>query len=305
MIWSISSHKTFTRCNRQWFYKTVLADGRAKKNPERVEATRLSKLKTIDGWRGDIVDQILSEHLIKKIRFKEEIPLDYFLSLARRIFEKQYEIETQPIIEGNTRQFGFVDIEYGKEIPIEKKKQAWNDIELALSNIIKNEELINELKSAEILYPQCIMTFTYEGTTIKAIPDLIAFYRNKPPKIFDWKVHTFGTHSNEEQLLLYAVALKHCKPHKVFPKYLENYLVNDIALTEVQLIANGTGYSRHYKATDKKVNELSEMISNSRLQMFGVNQDLKYDEINADEFETTYDPDNCLNCGFKKLCKQI
>ena len=30
-MWSISAHKQFKRCQRQWFYKNIMADGRVKK----------------------------------------------------------------------------------------------------------------------------------------------------------------------------------------------------------------------------------------------------------------------------------
>jgi hypothetical protein len=305
MIWSISAHKTFKRCPRQWFYKNILSDGRVKKVPERIEATRLSRLKTIDAWRGQIVDRVLSEILVRKIRQKENVSFEYLLSFAKSIFDRQLQLEIISTNEDINYQIELVDTEYGKEISTDKKQQAWLDIELALKNVLQNKELIIELKDAELLFPQRPLTFTYEGTTIQAIPDLIAFYSNKPPKIFDWKVQTFGTHPNEEQLILYALALKNCNPHKDFPKYLDTYTVQDIRLTEVQLIANDTGYLRNYKATEEKVQELSEIIAYSRLQMYGANQEKKYNETSADVFETAFDPDDCFNCGFKKLCKQV
>jgi PD-(D/E)XK nuclease superfamily len=305
MSWSISSHKTFKRCPRQWYYKNTLADGRVKRVPERIEATRLSKLKTIDAWRGDIVDQVISEYLIKKIRFKENISLKDTISIAKNIFDKQFEMESRPRIDGQNYQFGFIDVEFGRTIHKEKLEQAWFEIELALNNFTNNSDLQKELYEAELLFPQRPITFTYEGTSIKAIPDLIAFFRNKSPKIFDWKVNYMGTTPNEEQLIIYGIALKHCNPHKDFPQSLEKYKLNEIRLAEVQLIANEIGFMRNYSATDKKVEAISELIEYSRLQMYGINQDKKYDEISAEEFATTADPDNCFNCGFQKLCKQF
>ena len=61
MIWSISESKTFKRCQRQWYFKNCVASALAKKDPIRREAYLLSKLQTISGWRGQIVDSVLSE----------------------------------------------------------------------------------------------------------------------------------------------------------------------------------------------------------------------------------------------------
>lgn len=305
MIWSISSYKTFKRCPRQWYYKNIVADGKVKNDPFRVEITRLSRLKTIDAWRGDIADQIISEELVRQIRFKNKLSIKNTIDLARRVFDKQFEMESKPLEEVLKHQFGFIDFEFGREIPKEKLERAWSEIELALNNFINNLELINELLDAEVLFPQRPLTLTYEGIGVQAVPDLIAFFRNKPPKIYDWKVHFEGTTPNDEQLVLYALALKHCNPHKDFPEILKEYDVSEIRLAEVQLIANQFGFIRNYNATEKKVEEVNGLLDYSRLQMYGMYQLKKYKDTNANEFITTADPDNCFNCGFQKHCKQV
>lgn len=305
MIWSISSYKTFKRCPRQWYYKNIVADGKVKNDPFRVEITRLSRLKTIDAWRGEIADRIISEELIKRIRLKDKSIIKNAIDLAQRIFVKQFEMESKPLNEVGNHQFGFIDTEFGRPIPEEKLERAWSDIELALNNFMDNSELIDELCESESLKPQRILTLTYEGIGIQAIPDLIAFFRNKPPKIYDWKVHFEGTTPNEEQLVLYALALKNCKPHIDFPESLNKYDVSEIRLAEVQLIANESGFTRNYKANDRKVEEVNDLLDYSRLQMYGMYQLKKYKETNANEFATTADLDNCFNCGFQKHCKQV
>lgn len=305
MIWSISSYKTFKRCPRQWYYKNIVADGKVKNDPFRIEITRLSRLKTIDAWRGEIADRIISEELIRKIRSKDNLIITNTIALARKIFDKQFETESLPLNEVEKHQFGFIDTEFGRVIPKEKLERAWSDIELALNNFINNTELINELYDAKLLIPQRTLTLTYEGIGMRAIPDLIAFFSNEPPKIYDWKVHFEGTTPNEEQLVLYALALKNCNPHVGFPESLKKDKVDEIRLAEIQLIANESGFTRNYQATEKKVEMINELLDYSRLQMYGMYQLKKYKETTANEFATTADPDNCFNCGFQKHCKQV
>jgi hypothetical protein len=304
MIWSISSHKTFKNCPRQWYYKSIVSDGKVKKIPERVEVTRLSKLKTIDAWRGEIVDRTISEFMVLKIKQKQKVTIDQLIRFAKNIFNKQYDAITGKW-DGWKPSFGFIDIEFGREIKDEKLQQAWNDIELSFTNLLNNESLLRDLYEADLLLVQCSLMIKFGDVSVKGTPDLIAFFKNKPPKIFDWKVHTFGTSANEEQLVLYAYLLKKCNPHINFPSYLSNYKIQDIALSEVQLIANEDGFVRNYQIDDEKIEELEQLISNSILEMYGASDLKKYGEIGASDFDvTTYD-ENCINCPFKKVCNQV
>ena len=66
MVWSVSTAKMFERCQRQWFYKTKVANAVAKDEVRQL-AYRLSKLQSISGWRGNVVDQVLSSEVIPAI----------------------------------------------------------------------------------------------------------------------------------------------------------------------------------------------------------------------------------------------
>jgi hypothetical protein len=52
VIWSISDSKTFRRCQRQWFYKSIAGNAKAA-DPVRHRLYLLSKLQSISAWRGD------------------------------------------------------------------------------------------------------------------------------------------------------------------------------------------------------------------------------------------------------------
>ncbi|AEI52169.1 PD-(D/E)XK nuclease family protein [Runella slithyformis] len=309
MNWNISAYKTLEKCPRRWFYQDKAANGNAKNDKERVEITRLKKLKTIDGWRGDIVDQIISEVLILKIKRKERVVLEDLLQVARNIFDKQFLLASGQLsdINGRPPEFVFIDTEFGRTISEEKKQQAWRDIELAIYNFINDELLMKELREANLLLAQWMIPFMYKNINVTAIPDLIAFYNHKPPKIFDWKVHTNGTHPSEEQLLTYAIALTRTKPQDQYSRFVSGLSVNDIGLTEVQLIANNTGFKRHYQCDSDSVKDIERLISGSVLKMYGMDGTKKYKELSAEDFETIYYAysEQCYNCPFQKPCKQI
>jgi len=63
-MWSFSNGRIFDKWQRWWFYKNHVANANATKNPLQREAYLLSKLQTIWGWRGEIVDHVISEKIV-------------------------------------------------------------------------------------------------------------------------------------------------------------------------------------------------------------------------------------------------
>ena len=59
MRWSYSSSRSFKQCQKQWFFKNVVASAKSK-DPFRRRAYMLSKLQSISAWRGKIVDDVIS-----------------------------------------------------------------------------------------------------------------------------------------------------------------------------------------------------------------------------------------------------
>ncbi|MDO1449552.1 PD-(D/E)XK nuclease family protein [Rhodocytophaga aerolata] len=304
MIWSPSAHKIFSRCPRQWFYKNVMADGRVKKDPLRIEATRLSKLKTIEAWRGMVVDQVISDFIIPRLNRKMTIVKDEVISIARKIFDKQFELACLAPQNYSKIEVGLLEIENGSSISSEQIEKAWAEVESALNNFLLDEELQSELKSGDYLVPQRPLTFKVGSFSVRGFPDLILFRQNSPPIIYDWKVHFFGTISYEQQLMVYALALTRIKPHVDFERYIIGHVGEDIRLTEVQLISHNSNYKRHYYVTSSKLEEIESFISDSLLKMYLAGGYRKYSEISASDFDTTHYPENCTFCSFTKLCKK-
>ena len=86
----------------------------------------------------------------------------------------------------------FLAVERGEEISVEEFAGAWQEIEQALKNLFGMTDLLSELHQAEFVMAQRALQFKHGDVTVKAVPDLVAFYRTKPPLIVDWKVHFFG-----------------------------------------------------------------------------------------------------------------
>jgi hypothetical protein len=313
MIWSISGHKQFSKCQRRWFYSNVVADARVKNDTFRKEVTILSRLQTVDAWRGTIVDDIISRLLVNAINKKRPIIKDYFLKEAMIAYEAQLEYAIFQTYRDPSRNIlddknfaAIINCELGATLDEQHLKQAKSDINNALTNLLDNKSFIDYLKSATHLVSQRSLLYYFDRFYVRAIPDLIAFFENEPPHIFDWKVHIFGTNSYDEQLISYAVALfkvAQKKPHSDFPLNIGQYSIFDYKLTEYQLL-HPERIKRDYVVDSESLEELSLKISGGIIEMYMAGCNRKYSELTPENFSTTSFFENCNNCPFIKICNQ-
>lgn len=304
-MWSFSNSRIFKKCQRQWFYKTILANAIAK-DPIRHEAYLLSKLQTIYAWRGSIVDQVISTMIVPAIEGRRSLNYSKLIREARVAFDQQLKFA----IANRMREPGFKlkdagdtfaalhEVEYGTGITQESIEKAWQDVEQALTNFLHMEDLQRLLSSANHLVAQRALTFSYEGYSVKMVPDLIAFYNRKAPLIIDWKVHTFGTQDYRTQLACYALALTRCKPHADFPRTLKQFSTLDIELLEVQLL---TKQQRFYNLNDNDLERLETFIVSSAIQMELLTGNDKK-TLSPGDFQVANRPETCLSCSFRSLC---
>ena len=310
MIWSISTYKEFQRCQRKWYLNHKVAS-RSLKDSFRREIHFLSELESIDSWRGKIADYTISEFIIPKLNKKQTFAKDEVIDYAKKVARarynfakgKRYRDVDLKKTEHNYDYAAIYDFEYNNSDNnlSNKFKIAMNEAETALTNFMNNIELIEKLKSAEYLVKQRNLKFKFHDITVQAVPDLIAFFTNKPPLIADWKVHYFGTKTFNEQLLVYSFALKSCNPHKDFPALLNNYSITDIDLLEYQLLKN---IVRSYKTDEDHIEFISDYIAGGINLMKRKKCDEKYEKLDINDFDKTYYIDACLTCSFKKICKE-
>lgn len=306
MFWSISESRTFKRCQRQWFFKNLLGNAVAK-DPTRREAYLLGKLQTVSAWRGNIVDSVVSDLVVPAIQYRRTVSLEQAVAHARNLFDTQLAFARRhPLrdkglspakLEGEFA--AFYAIEYGTGVSDEELDRAWQEIETALGNLFALTELFAELREATLLCPQRALQFSHSGMTVRAVPDVVVFFRDKSPLIVDWKVHAFGLHEAWLQLATYAVALVRCNPHKDFPGNLSRWRASDVRLTEVQLLTNRL---RHYTLGEDDEDLVDGYIAESVTQMLCATEGKKGKDLLATDFPTTSSPDACQRCPYRKLC---
>ena len=305
MIWSISDSKTFRRCQRQWFYKKM---GNAiATDPSRRRLYLLSKLQSISAWRGQIVDTVISEIVIPAVTSGRRVTLEQAKIRARHLFDRQLGCarKHELMVPGfSPTQLGadfaaFHAMEYGGELCDEEINKAAEEVDQALTHLFSMTDLKDLLKSASALIPQRALIFSHSGVSVRAVPDLIAFFESRPPVIVDWKVHVFGIDEAWLQLAAYALALTRCKPHKDFPTALKTFSAAQIELVEVQLLTN---HVRRYSLADEEVESAEAYIAGSATEMLLALQGRKVQQLSADEFNVARFPGSCQSCQFRSVC---
>lgn len=170
MIWSISGDKQFKACKRQWYYRNIVADGKVKKDPFRREVTILSKLQNIEAFRGRIVDDVISRHLVNTLNRGISPRKDYYINEALNSFTRQLAFakiqnyrDPSIKISQEPNYAALYEYEFDGGLSLEAERQAREDIETALTNFIENRTLIEYLRSASVLVSQRPLTYRFEG----------------------------------------------------------------------------------------------------------------------------------------------
>jgi len=303
--WSFSGSRLFQKCPRQWYFKTAIAEPRSKDTTRR-EAYLLSKLQTVYSWRGSLVDQVILMRYVPTLKRGKRVMLGDMLKYGREIFDRQIKFGLahrlrepgMKVTETGDAFAAFFDVEYGDGIAKSDIKAAWEDVEIALTNLAGMHELQAELESATHLIPQRSLTFTLDGIKATGQPDLMAFFAAQPPLIVDWKVHTYASSDYRLQLALYALALTNCKPHSDFPKEQPSYEPTDMHLLEVQLLTNQL---RNYQLTAEDIDAASNYMARSALNMEMTVQG-DDGETTSDDVPVTLNSEECQRCPFRSMC---
>lgn len=303
MTWSFSAHRTFQQCPRQWFYKNILANARAK-DPLRREAYRLSKLERLQAWRGKIVDTVLSETVIPSMAWRRPRTLAEAQAKARDLFEQQraqrlagYANLAHPATSSGLE--AFFEVEYGLPLTDAMFAEAWGEIEASLRNFFQNDNLRTLLGGAMRLIPQRPLSLRHGEVTVRVVPDLIVFRYSDPPIVLDWKVNARPLRDYWLQLVTGAIALTRGKPHRDWPAGAANYSPAQIQLFEVQLLA---GHIREHRLPESDVDEVEDFIAVSAMDMQLAGADEAAVGRQPEDYPVAHEPDACQRCPFRKLC---
>jgi len=305
--WSISKSKLFTKCQRKWYYQTIVASPTSN-DPLRKQAYQLKQLQSISAWRGSIVDRVIQHFIVPQIKRHTAPSEESVLEYAKGLMDKQIAFGKDKkhlcgdVSKSSSEDYcAFFDLEYGTCLEQDKIAVAEQEVCTALKNLLSSsflkaivEENLYVIAQREVGYP------LVEGVQISCTPDMVVFYKDKAPLIADWKVHVFGTTEAWLQLGIYAVALYKAKPHKDFPSNgFKIQSPTEVRMVEFQLLKNSP---REYSISNEDVADIEDYAFASASQMKKLGNCSKYPDIDPTAFQTTRSPQDCEKCQFKKLC---
>ena len=200
MIWSVSTGKMFERCQRQWFFKTQLANSRAK-DETRQTAYRLSKLQSLSAWRGNLVDQVLSRDILPAIERGRPMNADQAVVQAMQRFDRQLRIgRAHRLHDPDFKPSAFGDdfvafhvLQYEGQLRDDDIARARDEVRQAISAFFSMRELLDLLQAADRLVTQRALVFGHSDVSVRAVPDVIVFSGDEAPTIIDWKGSRFRT----------------------------------------------------------------------------------------------------------------
>jgi hypothetical protein len=307
MKWSYSASRTFKQCQRQWYFKNIVASGTAKRDQFRKQAYLLSKLQSVSAWRGKIVDDVISNLIVPRLNRKSKITLGEVKTRARELFDRQLafarthvatDLELQPSKHGDDFALFYTN-HYGPAVTDDEIDRAWAEIEAALENLFGLGAIKDLLKSADYLIAQRSLSFSLmDGVTPAAVPDLIAFRNGEPPIIVDWKVHVFGQNDAWLQLGIYAIALSRCAPHSDFPAGLAIDPL-DVELYEAQLLTN---IVRRHELDEDRLSDAEDYITASAYEIVCLTEGEKYAGLSIEDFTRATYGESCQRCAFRAIC---
>jgi len=307
MKWSYTESKMFSKCQRKWYYFSIVANPNSKDSLRR-EAYLLKQLQTVYAWRGSLVDSVIQKVIVPKMIYhylpSESQVLDYAIQLMEKqiAFGKERRHLCRDITKSSTSEeyCAFYELEYGNGLDEEKLQEAKNDVIISLKNLLHSDLIKEVTKNNLYIVAQRELTFPFEEDIIvSCTPDMIVFFKDKPPLIVDWKVHFFGNVDAWLQLGIYAIGLVKTKPHRDFPQDLRQMGPSKVHLIEYQLLKN---IQREYSISAEEIADIEDYIFESSTRMKRLVNGRKYNRLDISRFETARSPEICEKCQFKKLC---
>ena len=308
MMWSVSNGRMFERCQRQWFFKSHVANAKAKDETRRL-AYLLGKLQSISAWRGNIVDHVLSAEIIPAIQRGELVSQEQATASALNRFDRQLAVAcAHRIHEPDFRPSNLGDdfaalymMEYGDRVPENEIERAREEVKAAIAGFFSMETLIDRLAGARRLITQRHLFFSHADTKVRAVPDVIVFSKDHPPAIIDWKVHTFGRHDAWLQLAVYAAALTRTDIQLDYQVATNQYAPEEIGLLEVQLL---TRAMRRHRLGEDDVERADAYIAKSAEAMNLALGDSgeSPSSLSPESFPAARYASTCENCAYRRMC---
>lgn len=298
MRWSLSAHRMFKRCQRQYYFAHIAAHHSAKSDNIRREAYRLKQVKSLSAWKGSLIHEGINQFVLPCLQQKEQIDWEEAINRTIELAKRQFEFSrTQRLQKSWNFKDGkciLLEHERGEEISKAELDKVYTEISICFDNLASHKDVISYIQGRDLYYSERVFSHNYDGAQVYIVPDLIFSRSYGYPTIIDWKVeqdYAYGQH--KLQVALYAWVLW----NKWDIKKPE-----DVELYEVQLLE---GNVIEHSCNSGILKGLEDFMFQSICEIRSLCGDHKYHDQNLEDYEFAKKPNTCLYCSFQRLCREV
>lgn len=314
--WSNSADWVLRRCRRRFWFQYIYASPRAKWGSPRREAYILSNARTLEAWRGNLVHTVIQDYVVPHLQ-QGEIPFEadlqaFALDRARRQLKfssiKKYGETGMTKTKGGDSYAAIWEDEFESTASRLTKTEALAEIRLALVNLWKLTELLDELCESSWSVPEALLCLREFEIPIQGRIDLMAACAGPSPelKLIDWKLDREQRHDYAPQLWLYAYLLDRTDRYQDGSYRYQNIpeWVKALpkSLLEVNLLHGSIDESEW---GDRKVRGVEDRIFRGIRTIQALVDGRKPEQIHGGELHVTDNPNNCNYCPFRQPCQAL
>ena len=300
MTISLSAHRCMRKCQRQFYFRYLLASHSAH-DPLRHEAFILKQLTGTEAWAGNLVHQCLEQIVAPNltvgksldwVRATEEtiqrMHRQFAFSQARRYREPGIAKSREPdycalLIHENDR-----------ESSSEALSKVEETVRQAFSNLAGMTELWSRLSGHRNYRAEDEFWIKFEGETIRVKLDLHCVHRAGHPIIVDWKCYrSMGGSDAAPQLNLYAWALLQQSNWKQFD-------ASSVELLEVMPLS---GEVKRHPFDATHLLEVDDLLFEALSEIRRVFGKGKHDDVDVADLAYANSPGTCYFCPYIGMCK--
>ncbi|MHC4946340.1 MAG: PD-(D/E)XK nuclease family protein [Planctomycetota bacterium] len=290
--WSKSRDEMFRNCLRQYWFHYYGSWGGWKFQAD--DRTRkiyvLKQLKTRHMWAGEKVHDC-----IKRALHNLRTGIDPMAEEAARkatldIMRQDYMNSKRGDYWKNPKSCGFIEHEYGFNLPDEKWKETAAHVEQCLQTFYRSDvyKMIRGLPNNQWLEVEDFSSFQLDGTKVHVVLDF-SCRRGDEIYIYDWKTGRSESERNAFQLACYCFYA--IQKWKVEPR--------QVVTVEYNL---GSGRESPYQLGSVDLDAIRNRMLASIRDMKKLLDDPKRNAASEDRFAFVEDEDVCRYCNFRKIC---
>jgi len=303
MKWSLSRHRMFRRCQRQYYFAHIAAWHKTN-DPIRKEAFILKQVRELPAWQGLVIHQGIRNFVIPTLQRALPIEWNKIAEQTVDLAQKQFHFSkirtyrTNGITKSGTNgeYCALAPHERGEEILYETLCEVADNINHCFTNLSQMNVLIKHIQGRSYYQAEKPITAQFNDIPVEIVPDLVISRRYGCPTILDWKVEKDSTGGdNRLQTDLYAWVL--CQNPKWGIRRPE-----DIEMFEIQLLQ---GRAKRSTFSSERFEEIEDFIYQSAYEIWALCGSHKYEEQLLANYQYALSPNTCAYCSFNSLCKEL